>query len=216
VRPRAAGVEDLPPALLSKSEELKRVVDALEKAEVVVESGKSTDINPTGAATILDQAGLTPTLAKPEIRALVAKEKPTDQEISLALTTIHSSFADPAQKEQLRAATDKPVDAPKIEEVPKQDFDRKLKEYEEFIAVDQSKLKDAESTQKAIQARSAEQREQRIQRIEQIMQKSAETLILNNGTRVRGVIYQQGADYMVLTPEGKQFFNGADVNGLEF
>ncbi|MCE9596874.1 MAG: hypothetical protein K8S54_02810, partial [Spirochaetia bacterium] len=59
-------------------------------------------------------------------------------------------------------------------------------------------------------------REQQLKRIEQIMSKSAETLALKNGTKVRGVIIQVGQDYMVLTPEGTQTFAESQVSGMEF
>jgi len=216
VRPRSAAVEDLPPSLISKSEELTQVVGALEKSETIVETGKTTKVDVKSSSQILDKSGLSGVLSKQEVQALAGKENPTEQEITAAQTAIQSSYEDPAKKEQLKSATEKPVAAPPVEEIPKQDIQRKLKEYEEFLAIEQSKTKDADTAQKAVQARSAEQREQRIQRIEQIIQKSAETLILSNGSRVRGVIFQQGMDYMVLTPECKQFYPAAAVSGVEF
>ena len=70
--------------------------------------------------------------------------------------------------------------------------------------------------QKAVSTPNPEMRTVQMRRIENIMGKSSETLILTNGTRVQGVVIQQGMDYMVLTPEGRVFYSSAQVQGLEF
>ena len=61
-----------------------------------------------------------------------------------------------------------------------------------------------------------EQKAQLMKRIEQITGKATETLVLKNGTRVEGVIIQEGDTYHVLTTEGKKSFTESQVEGTEF
>ena len=55
-----------------------------------------------------------------------------------------------------------------------------------------------------------------MQRIEKLMNKSAETMILKNGTRIRGVVLTAGGQYIVLTPEGRATYPEAEVEGVDF
>ena len=93
---------------------------------------------------------------------------------------------------------------------------RKLQEYDEFVARKDAAAAAEPEAQKAVSTPNPEMRTVQMRRIENIMGKSSETLILTNGTRVQGVVIQQGMDYMVLTPEGRVFYSSAQVQGLEF
>jgi len=48
------------------------------------------------------------------------------------------------------------------------------------------------------------------------MNKSAETLILKDGKRIRGVILTRKNEYYVLTPEGRKTYPAEKVKGVDF
>ncbi|MBL8022091.1 MAG: FecR domain-containing protein [Leptospirales bacterium] len=215
VRPRS-GVEDLPAGVVEKTPELKSVVEKCEKSETVVESGKSAVVDSKSADRLIDEAGLKPVLQDPAMVALLNKENATEQDAKTAQTLLAKHFEDPAKKDQVKSAVEKPIPAPQIKDVKPDDMKRRLKEYEEFVSIEQAKAKDNAGAAAAVKERNSAVRDQQLSRIEQIIGKSAETLVLKNGTRVRGVIFQTGQDYTVLTPEGTQTYLEAQVSGMEF
>ncbi len=79
---------------------------------------------------------------------------------------------------------DQEVQAPVVKVLHKT-FDEKLKEYEEIIAVEKTKLADPKLREEEIKKRM--KAPELMKRIEQIMDKAAETLILKSGERVRGI-----------------------------
>lgn len=213
-RPRAAAVENLPPALVEKTPELSALVNNLEKSETVVESGQQVQVDRKTGEDLVRSAGVDAVLARPEVSGLTADSKPED--IEKARASLQTHFAARENQERARAAAEKPVPAAPAVKVEEEELKRKLQEYDEFIARQGAAAANEAEAQKAAAAPQAEQRAVQMRRIESIMGKSSETLVLRNGQRIQGVIIQQGADYIVLTPEGRVFYPGGQVASLEF
>lgn len=212
-RPRAAAVENLPPALIEETPELGALVSTLEKSETVLEGGQGTTVARSAGEKLVRDAGVEGILAKPELQNLRADAKPED--IQKAQAALQTHFASAENQAKAREAAAKPPAAPVPVKIEDAELKRKLQEYDEFVARKEAAAAETEA-QKAVAAPNAEMRNVQMRRIESIMGKSSETLILTNGTRVQGVVIQQGMDYMVLTPEGRVFYSSAQVQGLEF
>ena len=118
-------------------------------------------------------------------------------------------------KEKIGKIKDKEIQSP-ITKILTKTFDEKLKEYEELIAIEKTKLNDpnlkAEELKKRMKAPEL------MKRIEQIMDQSIEVLILNSGERIQGIILRDtnAKKFIVLTPEGKKEYSEAEVKDVGF
>ncbi len=92
----------------------------------------------------------------------------------------------------------------------------RLREYDQLIAVNRAALADSPRVQEAVRLRNQNRREGLMKEIERVMSKSAETLILKDGRRVRGVIITENGTYIVLTPEGRAIHAAEQVEGVDF
>lgn len=213
-RPRAAAVENLPAALIEETPELGALVSTLEKSETVLESGQGTTVSRSAGEKLVRDAGVEGILSQPQIKNLQPDAKPED--IQKAQAALQTHFAAAENQAKAREAASKPPAAPVPVKIEDAELKRKLQEYDEFVARKEAAAATEAEAQKAVTAPNPEMRSVQMRRIENIMGKSSETLILTNGTRVQGVVIQQGMDYMVLTPEGRVFYSSAQVQGLEF
>jgi len=214
-RPRAAAVENLPPELVAKNEQLGQLVSALEKSETVVESGQAVQVDKKVGEQLVRDAGVEAVLSQPQMQGLQSgQSKPED--IQKAQAALEAHFASAQNQEKARAAAAKPLQAPVTTRVEDEELKRKLQEYDEFVAREDAAAKNEAEAQKSVTSVNQEQRALQMRRIENIMGKTSETLVLRDGTRVQGVIIQTGMDYIVLTPEGKVFYSSAQVQSLEF
>ncbi len=213
-RPRAAAVENLPPALIEETPQLGALVSTLEKSETVLESGQGTTVSRSAGEKLVRDAGVEGILSQPQIQNLKPDAKPED--IQKAQAALQTHFASAENQAKARDAAAKPPAAPVPVKIEDTELKRKLQEYDEFVARKDAAAAAEPEAQKAVSTPNPQMRTVEMRRIENIMGKSSETLILTNGTRVQGVVIQQGMDYMVLTPEGRVFYSSAQVQGLEF
>ncbi|MCE9597376.1 MAG: FecR domain-containing protein, partial [Spirochaetia bacterium] len=153
VRPRS-NFEDLPAGLVEKTPELQSLVTALEKSETILETGKSAVVDSKASDRLIEEAGLQPVLQNPTIVSLLSKENATEQEAAAAQAILTKHFEDTAQKEKVKAAVQKPIATPQVKDVPKEELQQKLKEYEEFISIEQAKAKDNAAAGVAIKERN--------------------------------------------------------------
>lgn len=213
-RTRISELEDS--SATSQIPELSQLVGALEKSETIIENGKSATLDPKAKDQWIEDSGLGPLLNSPEFKALAGKEAASPEQIESARAASAKHFQSPESQTKLKSSLGRPPAPPTVESLPKEEWDRKLKEYEELVSVEQAKAKDQAAAGPVVKARNDAIQAQLLSRIEQIMGKASETLLLKNGTRIRGVIYQNGADYLVLTAEGSKTFSDAEVSGIEF
>lgn len=191
-------IEALPDDIKEKSATLQKLDAYLVEKEVVIESGFSSTVTKKYADKVLKDTGIG------EILKTADKTKLTEE---LDKKIIPESFTEKIQK-----LKDQEVQAPLVK-VSAKTFEEKLKEYDEIIAVEKTKLKDQKLKDEEIQKRMKSP--ELMKRIEQIMDKSAETLLLKSGERIPGVIYLEGNKFIVLTPEGKKEFDKEQVQDVE-
>lgn len=191
-------IEALPEDVKEKSSTLQKLDAYLIEKEVVIESGYTSTVTKKYADKVLKDTGIGEVLKKAD------KTKLTEE---LDKAIVPESFTEKTQK-----LKDPEVQAPVVK-VSAKTFDEKLKEYDEIIAVEKTKLKDQKLKEEEIKKRMKSP--ELMKRIEQIMDKSAETLLLKSGERIQGVIFVEGDKYIVLTPEGRKEFDKEQVQDVE-
>ena len=210
-RPRLAELEELPDAIVQKTESLNNVVASLESSEQIVESGQTLSVKKSETDKILKDSGIAEVIAKvrPDVRLGMS-----DDEIQKAIAIIEKSVEESEKKEQLKKKSEIKMQE-KVQKIKEKEFEKKLKEYEELIAVEKQKLEDSKKVNDVIKERNAKEKAVLMKRIEQVVGKSSETLLLKDGTKVEGVIFQDGGNYIVLTPHGKEVYPESQVDGIE-
>jgi hypothetical protein len=208
-RPAISEIESLPDEVKNNSQAILAVESSLASTEQVIEAGQKITVTKAYTDKVLKDTGLKESLPK-------IKESIKSGDLAAATQTLDASAG---TKEEIKLKiTDKVSNiAPiKVEKSNAKDVQTQLKEFEELIAIEKQKMESESSRKTEITARTKEKKESLMKRIEQITGKSAETLILKNGTRVEGVIIQEGDNYHVLTTEGKKSFTESEVEGTEF
>lgn len=208
-RPAIAEIDSLPEELKSKSQTIQAVESSLAGSEQVLEAGQKVTISKSYTDKILKDTGLK--TAIPQIQESIKKGDITAA--SQKLDTLSGSTEDTKTKiaDTLSATT--PI---KVEQTKEKDIQAQLKEFEELIAIEKEKMQNESARKTEISARNKTKNETLMKRIEQITGKSAETLLLKDGSKVQGVIIQEGSTYHVLTTDGKKSFPESEVEGTEF
>lgn len=196
---RIKELENLPEEELRKSKNMTALLDSVSNAEVVLEKGQSITGDIKQADKILKDTGLSEAVKNLDAGKIAEIDTKVDPAKTLEKTAKIAKEIKPA------AAV-----------IPPADFEKKLKEYEEIIAVESSKLNDPNLSKTALTERAKQNEERILKRIEEITGKSLEILVLKNGTKIKGVIYQEGDKYIILTSSGREEYEAKDVEGTEF
>ncbi len=203
--PRISELDELPSEVKSNSKFIQSTEASLEKKETIVEPGNQIQVTKKETNQILKETGLGEAIQEGKKQIQISSDS------KIASQTIDSLLT----KEKTDIVLAK-VESPKASAMKPNEMESKLKEFEKLIAIEQSKLATEEGTQKEIAKINVERKDALIKKIEEITGKSSETLILTNGTRIKGVIFQEGSLYIVLTPEGRKEFSESQVEGTEF
>ena len=160
---------------------------------------------------ILKETGVSEIVAKikPDIKVGMSQD-----EIQKAIQKIEKAVEESEKKEELKKKKEIKT-IPKIETIQNKELEQKIKEVEELISIEKKKFESDASTKTAIKERNQKDKAILMKRIEQIVGKSSETLVLKDGRKVQGVIFQEAGSYIVLTPYGKETFTEEQVEGME-
>jgi hypothetical protein len=208
-RPAIAEIDSLPTEVKSNSQAIQAVETSLEGNEQVLDAGKKITISKAYTDKILKDSGLKEVI--PQIQDSIKKGDMTAA--TLKIDSMSGTSAETKSKITEKLANQAPI---KVENSKDKDLQAQIKEFEELIAIESKKMENESSRKTEISARNKEKKDSLMKRIEQITGKSVETLLLKNGTRVQGVIIQEGDVYHVLTTEGKKSFPESEVEGTEF
>ncbi|NUM42667.1 MAG: hypothetical protein HUU45_13665, partial [Leptospiraceae bacterium] len=176
-----------------------------------VEKGQSVSVKKSDTEKILKETGVSEIVAKikPDVKIGMSPE-----EIQKAIEKIEKAVEASEKKEDLKKKKEIKT-IPKIETIKNKDLEQKIKEVEELISIEKKKLESETSTKTAIKERNAKDKAVLMKRIEQIVGKSSERLILKDGRKLEGVIFQESGNYIVLTPDGKEIFTEEQVEGMD-
>jgi hypothetical protein len=212
-------ISELPIEIVSGSRVLRAVESVLGEFETVLGPGETIVIRRRIAERVLTAVpAFQEKLSDPVISAHRGAAQVDDVESKAAIDFIDRAYPDEKSRSELLAAIRRALQAQdsRKELMPAGELEQRLAEYDELIAVDQATLQDSEEAQKVIRARNQTRREGLMREIERVMNKSAETLILKDGRRLRGVIVTEQGTYILLTPEGRESYAAERVEGVDF
>lgn len=209
VKTRVPELEALPDSIVEKSTTLASFKREINEKEVIVDSGKTINITTTEAEKFLKDSGLKEAIEK----ASAANDNNIENIAKLAaeIDSLHTTLA--------KAESGKsPINSKKVIEIKKAELADKLKEFDELVAIEKTKLESETNHELSIQERTNINREKLLNRIEIEVGKKREKLILKDGSSVEGVIYQDKTtnDYIILSPEGKKHVKVSDAEGIGF
>jgi hypothetical protein len=203
-RVRIPELEDLESGGLDQTEEGKKILADLETSAVTLEKGQTLQISTKEKDSFIKTVGLDDAVKEIQLA------KKSNSEIKL-----NDVLKDKSEPETVTKGIEK-WKAPKISTIANKDLNAEIKEFEKLIAIESAKVRDPMLVGDELKKFNKERQEVLIKKIEEITGKSSETLVLKDGRKIQGVIYQEGNTYIVLSPEGKQSFNETEVEGTEF
>lgn len=211
-RVRISEAEDLPEEIQEKSIMIRSVKESLESQEQIIEAGNKTVITKEQTNKILKETGIGESIKQIQFNS---QERLSPEQIQTAANTVDKNLK-PMEKESHEVTKSvQDHSSFKVEQVKEVDLQTKLKEYSELIAVEKQKLETVESTNVVLKDRTEKNKELLVKRIEKITGKSFETLILKSGKKVKGIIFLEGNQYFVITPEGQENYKEEEVEGME-
>ncbi|MDH5657701.1 MAG: FecR domain-containing protein [Spirochaetia bacterium] len=214
-RPSIQELDDLPPDLIARSLTFDNAVTSLDKHEKVIEAGMTLTIEKKDSDALLESSPkLKTVLENPEIKELRRKTDLTPEQAQKAASSVDISVSEEKREEMKRSLEKGSVNKPK--KIDEDEMKKNLKLYDNMIAIEKNKLETQETASQAVKERNAASRTQIMERISEIMHKPVESLKLKNGKILNGVILQQGADFVVLTPEGRQLVRSSEVAEFKF
>ncbi|HNF27236.1 MAG TPA: FecR family protein, partial [Leptospiraceae bacterium] len=207
VQPSIPELELIPEEIQKSSKALISVQENLKNSETVLEPGKKIALGPKEISQYLSKSGLDKTLKLAEIISLKGKSSVSDEEKNKALALLDKTAAD--EKGKTAIETKIPL---KAEEIQNKDLQAKMKEFEDLLKLEKKKLEDSTDKTSIVSDFNKQREKQLRKKIEQIFDLPTEVLILKNGTKVPGVIIEEGNKIIVLSPEGRKEFSRDDVD----
>ncbi|MCB1157551.1 MAG: FecR domain-containing protein, partial [Leptospiraceae bacterium] len=179
---------------------IQKVKQFIDENELVLGEAETITIDKSKSDKILKVAKLEKIISNPSDKKLnKALDEIKTDELSQNLSQI------------------KKEDLSKIEKISDKDLEESLEETKELEPVSESKL-DKESIQKAVESRNNEIQDKLIKRLSETHNKRAQTIILNNGEKIRGIIgdTRHKDKYILITPNGTKEFSKNEVKNIEF
>ena len=215
-RPSLGRAEELPPEVVESSEVLSNAIASLERSETTVSAGQEVSFTAAQRDQTLSEAGLDEALAIPEIseageapatpeearaRAARIDEQLRNRVATENLQRLEQSQVQPAQadpRELQRVQTE----AEQLTPVPPEELENVVGQPDQLRAILSER---AETNRAAVQ-----------EKIEQLYGQSSEGLELRDGRIIRGVVFQRGADYVVVNADGAVTIPASQVVGVTF
>ena len=215
-RPSLGRAEELPPEVVESSEVLSNAITSLERSETTVSAGQELSFTAAERDQTLSEAGLDEALAIPEISE--AGEAPATPEEAreraarideqlrtrvaaenlqrLEQSQVQPAPADPGELQRVQA------EVQQLTPVPPEELESVVGQPDQLRAILSER---AETNRAAVQ-----------QKIEELYGQSSEGLELRDGRIIRGVVFQRGADYVVVNADGAVTIPASQVLGVTF
>lgn len=206
VRPSIPEVENLPDTLKEQSKVLQEVQKNLESSEVVLEPGKKVIVSEKDTSKFLKDSNLDDTIKLNEIVSLYGLEKPKEEDLKKAVELLDKRLEETKTASVLQKKI--PV---KEEPVANKELEKKIKEFEDLLRIEKQKLESSADKTEVVKTFNKEREKVLRKKIEEIFDQSTEILVLKDGRRFTGVVYEEGNKVIVLTTEGKYEFTREEV-----
>lgn len=206
VRPFIPELENLPDTLKEQSKVLQEVQKNLESSEVVLEPGKKVIVSEKDTSKFLKDSNLDDTIKLNEIVSLYGQEKPKEEDLKKAVELLDKRLEETKTVSVLQKKI--PV---KEESVGNKELQKKIKEFEDLLRIEKQKLESSTDKTEVVKTFNKEREKALRKKIEEIFDQSTEVLVLKDGRRYTGVVYEEGNKVIVLTTEGKYEFGREEV-----
>lgn len=219
VTARIPEAADLPPGLIQEAPVLRAVHSVLAEFGVTVEPGRSVSVGSQLSREILASApDFALALQRPALVAVRGRWSASDQEIQAATAALTEAYPNPQRIAALvatirRLLSDKPM---RMAQARPNQLQEQLARYDDLLRLEVPQGVVTDSVRADLGRANAIRREKLMQKIENIMGQSAETLVLEDGRRIRGIVIAQAEQYIVLTPDGRSTHPRKTVKRVEF
>lgn len=216
LRIRLPEIDDLPSDLLSTSEKLSSVAAAVEAAGISVRPGQSASLSPDAANMLGTTTAVKIIIEQPEVKQLRGKTQPSKADVDKAAKSLDEALQSTAVEALVLSVNQSMQQRTQRITINPSESAAKLKEIDELLEIEIGRLRDELRAAEAVKERNQKLREVLMARIEEVLGKPAETVVLTDGTKLRGVVVRVGDAYHVINAEGRKEVPVGQVDRIEF
>lgn len=213
VRPRIASLEELPPEILQRSAAARQLLAAVERTEIAVGPGEATRVARLDARETSKQFAMLAARMRAGIAAGRSVEK-LARELDAGLAGAVAQLDEPDGALQVLTRTD----------IAPAERESMRAEFATLVSVSPEVVNDPARLPEAIEALDvtslektqappprAQSSEDQLQALAKNMGGTVKVLVLQNGQELRGVVVNQGEDYLFATGAGQKVYRRDEV-----
>lgn len=196
-------------------EDARKVIGGVRTINKIIEGGSEYQITSGDADKVLRALGMDEVADSPEFKTagFFMDHKADEKNVANVLLEYSKNYMSKDQKQVLES-TQKIADALQIKNT--KDVEILIKEANEIVQIGLQENSTEEEIKKAVENKIKTNKDSLQTTVEKVYGKGSETLILRNGTKIRGVVDQRGNTFIVKTAEGQIEFPGSQVKGYAF
>lgn len=196
-------------------EDARKVIGGVRTINKIIEGGSEYQITSGDADKVLRALGMDEVADSPEFKTagFFMDRKVDEKNAANVLLEYSKNYMSKDQK-QILESTQKIADALQIKNT--KDVEILIKEANEIVQIGLQENSTEEEIKKAVENKIKTNKDSLQTTVEKVYGKGSETLILRNGTKIRGVVDQRGNTFIVKTAEGQIEFPGSQVKGYAF
>ena len=207
-RIRISEVDALPIEIQEKSRVISSIKTSLGSEEQIIEAGYKNEVTKAQTNGILKSSGLEKSI---DLVNIDTQARLSPEQVQNAVNSIDATT--PQDKDKTKSL--KEVSNQKVEKISPKELQSKLDEFAELIAVEKNKLESVDSSSVVIVERNQKNEAALIKRMEEITGKPVQTINLKSGKKLKGIVFQEGDNYYILTLSGKETYKSSDIEDIE-
>jgi hypothetical protein len=193
----------------------RRVVGGIRAVNTILESGNELNITSGDAEKVLRGLGLDEVANSPEFKTagFFMDARLDEKNAANVLLEYSKGFMSKDQK-QILESTQQIANALQLKNTA--DVETLIKEANEIVQIGLKENSSDEEIKQAVEEKIRANKDSLQTTVEKVYGKGSETIILRNGTKIRGVLDQRGNTFILKTAEGEVEFPGSQVKGYAF
>jgi len=196
-------------------EDARNVISGVRTVHRIIEGGSEYQITSGDADKVLRGLGLTEVADSPEFKeaGFFMDAKLDEKNAANVLLEYSRMFMSKDQK-QILESTQQIANALQLKNTA--DVATLIEEANEIVQIGLKENSSDEEIRMAVEEKIKANKDSLQVTVERVYGKGSETIILRNGTKIRGVLDQRGNTFILKTAEGEVEFPGSQVKGYAF
>lgn len=216
VRPSLV-IDQFPASVRERSSTMMDILKILQEEEKAIEAGNQITVDDSLTNRIKEKSkAFADALSDPLVASLSGNSETDADTAEKAARAFDSHFKESDAKTLLSTISEMiKENSSEPQSIPPANLEALRSQFDELVPLTEKEIK-GEDTAAAVKERNNAHSAVLMKPITRITGKPVQTLVLKNGSRVQGIVLSAGANYVVISPEGRKSYSGAQVDYVEF